>query len=47
MVSPETTCISSIQTEEADFRNIYEYMHVITVVEYRGHESESEQGGGI
>lgn len=47
MVSPETICISNIQTEEADVRNIYEYMHVITVIEKRGHEFESDQGGGI
>lgn len=46
MVNPEPICISSIQTEEVDFRNIYEYMHVITVIEKRGHGSESEQGGG-
>lgn len=44
--STEPICIRSIQTEEVDFRNIYEYMHVITVIEKGGHESESEQGGG-
>lgn len=46
-VSSKPIRISSIQTEEADFRNIDEYMHVITVIEKRGHESEREQGGGI
>lgn len=45
MVSPAPICISSIQTEEDDFRNIYEYMHVITVIEKRGCGSDSEQGG--